>query len=115
MKKMLFEEMSDRHRKVVNQFLYCHGVKVATAGAYDGAKDKLVDEIGSDVEVLLDGIRLQISTQIRDTIDWRTAFVNLARIMAAEDDEQKQATKDCTNSTTSVAVRVLKSKRREVK
>lgn len=109
--KHLFEELNTKAQGIVNGFLFARTAKREATLTYDRCKDILVDTLGGDVRVILSPESyLEVTTAVKDTIEWRTAFLELARIMAADDDEQKQALKGATNTVTSTAVQVFEPK-----
>jgi len=111
MKKFLFEELNVKQQTVLNGFLQVRRQKREILLSYDRCKDAVIDNIGGDATIILDpDYTVQITTAVKDTIEWRTAFVELARIMAADDAEQKAATRGATSSVTSTAIRVIEPK-----
>jgi hypothetical protein len=116
MEKYLFEDLTNKLQGIANGFLFSRARNIEAKQAYDCCKDAVVDNFGSDAEIIMSpSCRIQIATACKDTIDWRTAFVNLAAIMASTDDEQKQATKGCTNGVTATTIRVIEPKARKPK
>ena len=111
MEKFLFEDLDSKQQVILKGFLFARSAKREATLTYDRCKDAVIDNIGCDATVILDADNsVQITTAVKDTIEWRTAFVELARIMAADDAEQKAATRKATNSVTATAIRVIEPK-----
>jgi hypothetical protein len=116
MGKYLFEELSVKMQGIANGFLFARTANIETKQTYDRCKDAVVDNFGADADIIMSpSCKITVRTACKDTIDWRTAFVALSEIMAATDDEMKQATKRCTNNVTATTIRVEESKARKAK
>ena len=111
MNTFLYEDLKPKQQTILDGFLRARLTKREATLSYDRCKDAVIDNIGCDATVIFDGnFSVQITTAIKDTIEWRTAFVELARIMAADEVEQKAATAKATNSVTATAIRVNEPK-----
>jgi len=111
MTTFLFEDLTQKFKAIVTGFLFVRDQKKEATLAYDRSKDIVVDNFGADAEIILaPDHRIVITTAVKDTIEWRTAFCELARIMAADDAEQKAALKGATNTVTATAIRVHEPK-----
>jgi hypothetical protein len=122
MTTFLFEDLTQKFKAIVTGFLFIRDQKKEATLAYDRSKDIVVENFGADAEIILSpDHRVVIITATKDTIEWRTAYCELARIMAADDAEQKESLKGATNTVTATAIRVFEPKpasnrkRREVK
>ena len=116
MLKFLFEGISPKLQGIANGFLFARTANIETKQTYDRCKDAMVDNFGSDADIIMSPLcRIQIRTAVKDTTDWRTAFVQLAKIMAATDEETEQAVKGATNSVTATTIRVEEPKPRKPK
>jgi len=111
MNTFLFEDLTTKQQSIVNGFLFARKAKIEATFTADRCKDVLIDNLGGDAEIILSpDSYIQISTACKDTTEWKTAFMELARIMAADDSEIKAATRKATNSVTSTAIRVYEPK-----
>ena len=116
MLKFLFEGISPKLQGIANGFLFARTANIETKYTYDRCKDVVVDTFGADADIIMSpSCKIAIRTACKDTIDWRTAFVELAKIMASTDDEMKEATKRCTNNVTATTIRVEEPKPRKPK
>jgi len=111
MQKYLFEEITPKLQGIINGFIFARNAKREATLTYDRCKDVVIDNFGGDAEIIFSPESyVQITTACKETTEWRTAFVELARIMAADDAEMKAAVRKATNSVTSTAIRVFEPK-----
>lgn len=111
MEKFYFEELTSKLQGIINGFVFARNAKREATLTYDRCKDVVIDNFGSDAEIYFSPESyVQITTACKDTTEWRTAFVELARIMAATDAEMKAAVRKATNNVTATAIRVFEPK-----
>lgn len=109
--KHLFEDLIPKQQGIVNGFLFARRAQKEATLTYDRCKDALIDNLGSDAEIILSpDSHVLITTAIKDTTEWKVAFMELARLTYASDTDRKAATRKATNSVTATAVRVFEPK-----
>jgi hypothetical protein len=116
MEKYLFEDLNPKMQGIANGFLFARTANIETKQTYDRCKDAVIDNFGADADIIMSPLcKVTIRTAIKDTTDWRTAFVQLASIMASTEVEMKEAIKGATNNVTATTIRVEEPKARKPK